>query len=178
MKLLLTFICSFLAILPSIAQEKDTTQASKEAIFQSYQQLIGGKWETKGKWNNGQEFHQEISIETELSKRIFTVKTYDYVDAKQFDNAQRNYGIRAWDESTKKMKFWEFDAFGGIITGEIIIKGKDIYHIYEYPSPKGKLLLADVWIYIDKDTYTFKVCEFKDGNLGKEYMKTTYKRKS
>lgn len=151
---------------------------TKEETYKVYFNLVGGKWETKGKWGNGGEFHQEIIVETELTKNIFIVKTHDYIDSKQFDNHRRNYGIRAWDDKENKMRFWEFDVFGGIIMGEVIIEGQNIYHIYQYPDKQGGTrTLADAWIYEDKDTYSFKVCEYIDGKLGKEYITSIYKRK-
>lgn len=151
---------------------------SKEETYKVYSNFVGGKWETKGKWKGGAEFHQEIIVEPELTANIFTVKTHDYIDSKQFDHARRNYGIRAWDKTEQKMKFWEFDVFGGIIIGEVIIEGKDIYHVYEYPDKDGKLRrLADAWIYVDKDTYTYKICDYQDGKPGKEYLSSTYHRK-
>ena len=150
---------------------------TKEEAYRAYANLVG-KWETKGKWANGSDFHQEIVVETELTENIFIVKTHDYVDSKQFDNARRNYGIRAWDKDEQKMKFWEFDVFGGIISGEVIIDGLDMYHVYEYQMKDGsKQTLADAWIFVDKDTYAYKICAFEGGKAGKEYMSATYKRK-
>ena len=174
MKILLT-IFALLTTYLLFAQE---AQTEKDKIFKVYTNLLGGRWETKGKWERGQEFHQEVIITLELTKNLFIVKTKDFIDAKQFDHAQRNYGIRAWDDKEKKMKFWEFDVFGGITTGEIRVEGNNIYHVYQYQNKNGEMLfLADAWIYIDKDTYSFKVCEFVNNSLGKEYMATIYKRK-
>ena len=150
----------------------------KEEAYKVYSNLVGGKWEAKGTWESGGDYHQEVVVEMGLTKNIFTVKTHDYIDSKQFDNAQRNYGIRAWDDKEKKMKFWEFDVFGGITSGEVIIDGRNIYHVYQYPDKKGgTILLADAWIFIDKDTYTFKVCQFAEGKLAQVYLSSTYKRK-
>lgn len=157
----------------TFAQTIQDRPLTKEETYKVYFNFIGGTWETKGKWQNGTEYHQEIVVEMELTKNIFTVKTRDYIDSKKFDNSQRNYGIRAWDKNEQKMKFWEFDVFGGITEGEIKIDGQNIYHIYHYHNKT----LADAWIYVDKDTYTYKVCEFANGKLGKEYMVSTYRRK-
>jgi hypothetical protein len=173
-----TILTTLLISTASFAQTIHDLPQTKEETYEVYANLMGGKWETKGKWGSGGEYHQEIIVEMELTRNIFTVKTHDFIDSKQFDNAQRNYGIRAWDKQEQKMKFWEFDVFGGIITGEVIVEGNNIYHIYQYPDNKGGVLtLADAWIYVDKDTYTFKVSEFNNGKLGMEYMTSTYKRK-
>lgn len=169
-------IFGMLILTPAVSQ---TGNISREQAYKTYSNFVGGKWEAKGKWKNGSDYHQEIIVETELTKNIFTVKTQDYIDSKQFDNSRRNYGVRAWDDKEKKMKFWEFDVFGGIVTGEIIFDGNNIYHVYQYPLKSGGTkMLADAWIYINKDSYTFKIAEFNEGKLGKEYMSSTFNRKS
>src|SRR5687767_12638285 len=173
MKIILCF-CLLLTAITVFSQNRGLT---KEESFKIYSNLVGGKWETKGKWANGGEYHQDIIVEPKLTKNIFTVKTHDYIDSKQFDSARRNYGVRAWDEKASKMKFWEFDVFGGIINGEIVIDGNNIYHVYDYANKKGETKkLVDAWIYVDKDTYTFKVAEYEQGKPGKEYMSSTLKR--
>jgi hypothetical protein len=173
MKTILTAFAFFL----SLAVMSQTGVLTKDAAYKIYSNLVGGKWETKGRWENGGQFHQEVLVETELTKNIFIVKTHDYIDSKQFDNARRNYGVRAWDDKAGKMKFWEFDVFGGMISGEVVINGNNIYHVYDYTNKKGETkALVDAWIYVDQDTYTFKVAEFVNGKPGKEYMTSTYKR--
>lgn len=150
---------------------------SKEEMYKIYSNFVGGKWVTQGKWKGGADFHQEVTVQMELTRNIFTVKTRDYIDSKKFEDAVRNYGIRAWDQKEEKMKFWEFDVFGGIITGEVVVEGNNVYLVYEYPDKSGGTkLLADVWIYVDKNTYIYKVCDFADGKPGKEYLSSTYKR--
>ncbi|MFN7115944.1 MAG: hypothetical protein ACK4TA_04045, partial [Saprospiraceae bacterium] len=162
-------------ILSASAQSSAPT---KEEVYKVYANLVGGKWETKGQWASGAAFHQEITVEWELTKNIFIVKTHDYVDSKQFDQAMRNYGIRAWDNATQTMQFWEFDVFGGVVTGTVQVQSNHLYHIYQYPDKKGgTMTLADVWEYVDKDTYNFKVCTYENGKPGKVFMNSTYHRK-
>jgi hypothetical protein len=173
MKIMKTILITLLVSAMAFSQTAQDPPMTKEETYKIYANLLGGKWETKGTWEIGAAYHQEKIVEMELTKKIFTVKTYDYIDSKKFDNSQRNYGIRAWDSKEQKMKFWEFDVFGGITTGEVLIDNNDIYHIYEYHDKT----LVDAWIYVDKDTYTLKICEYNDGKFGKEYMTSTYKRK-
>src|SRR5688500_18896145 len=120
-----TIVILLLLITKHVVDDKPTL--TKEEAYKVYSNYVGGKWETKGKWKVWTDFHQEITVETELTKNIFTARTRDYVDSKKFDNSQRNYGIRAWDSQEQKMKFWEFDVFGGINTGDVIIDGNDIH---------------------------------------------------
>lgn len=172
MKQLFVFIFLFVLISEVFSQV-----LTREDAIRQYSALTGATWETRGKWKSGADYHQTIVVETELTRNIFIVKTQDYIDSKKYDNARRNYGIRAWDNQEKKMKFWEFDVFGGITTGEVKFEGNNIYHIYQYPAKDGSIKwLADAWIYVDKNTYVFKVCEYDNGKLGKELLKSEYKR--
>lgn len=167
-------IVGLILFISGLAQDKKIT---KEDSYEIYSNFVGGKWETKGTWKSGASFHQVIVVEPELTKNIFTVKTHDYIDSKKYDHSRRNYGIRAWDNKEKKMKFWEFDVFGGITSGEVVIDGKNIYHVYPYTMDNGETKqLADAWIYINDDTYTYKIAEYADGKLGKEYMSSKYTR--
>ena len=173
MKIFLS-ICTCLLLFHAGAQ---TTAASREAAYHLFAPLIG-TWETKGKWKDGTAYHQEIIVATELTRNIFTAKTQDYIDSKQFDDARRNFGIRAWDKKEQKMKFWEFDVFGGITTGEILFEGRDIYFVYDYPEKDGTpRKMADAWIFVDKDTYSFSIGIFKDGKLDRVFLTSIYKRK-
>lgn len=159
--------------MPSKAQKNDKTP-----LYEAYSQLVGGTWETKGNWANGNPYHQAVTVEKTLNGQIFVVRTQDFIDAKAYEQATRNHGIRAWEEKEGKMKFWEFDVFGNVIKGEVVLVGKDIYHLYEYTNSQGAVLqLADVWQFQDKDTYVFKVCEYTNGKLGKEYLQCLYQRK-
>jgi len=166
-----------LLYIPFTYESQGQDSKLKQDIYAAYTNLVAGKWETKGKWASGGEFHQVVDVEHDLSGNIFTVRTYDHIDSKKFNHSQRNFGIRAWDKNEKKMKFWEFDVFGGITEGEVFSKGHDIYLTYEYRSRNGSVMqLADIWIYQDTNTYTFRVCEYSNGQVGRELMSTTYKR--
>lgn len=152
-------ILTLLGILVFInaAAQKDTL--TREASYALFSNLVG-TWETKGNWKNGSPYHQQMVVAKELTGNIFTAKTRDFVDSKQFDDAGRNFGVRAWDKQEKKMKFWEFDVFGGITKGEIIFDGNNIYFVYDYPDKNGNARkMADAWVHVDKNTYQFTIAE-------------------
>lgn len=58
---------------------------------------------------------------------------------------QCNYGICYFDINSKKLFFVEYDVFGGVIKGEIEIKGDDIFYYYNYDG----MFLIDVWEKVD-----------------------------
>ena len=169
--------CTLFAIMLfslAAAQKDSLDRASSYALFAS----LLGTWETKGTWKSGAPYHQQIVVENALTGNIFTASTQDFVDSKQFDDSRRNYGVRAWDQQEKKMRFWEFDVFGGITKGEIIFEGRNIFFVYDYHDRNGKARkMADAWVYVDQNTYQFSIAEYKNGKLGTPFMSSIYKRK-
>ena len=85
--------------------------------------------------------------------KFFTCTTDGIVDKKTKATGTRSQGIRAWDSETESFKFWEFDVFGEITEGSIVIDGNDIYFIYKYD---GKIV-TDAWMQKNKNTYEFIV---------------------
>jgi hypothetical protein len=77
------FIVGLILFISARAQDKKIT---KEDTYKIYSNFVGGKWETKGTWKSGAAFHQDIVVEPELTKNIFTVKTHDYIDSKKYDH--------------------------------------------------------------------------------------------
>ena len=170
-------IVTLLGMMVFFAAGAQNDTLSREASYALFAHLAG-TWETKGNWRNGSPYHQQVVVQQELTGNIFTAKTQDFVDSKQFDDARRNFGVRAWDNQEKKMKFWEFDVFGGITRGEVLFDGKNIYFVYDYPDKQGNARkMADAWIYVDKNTYQFVIAEYKEGKLGPPFMTATYIRK-
>lgn len=151
-------------------------QQNPSSPLQGLENLIGGKWVSRGKWANGSEYHQEIRHEWALSKKLITVKTYDFIDSKQFDESMRNYGVRAWDEQKMQLVFHEFNVFGGIVSGTITTNGKDIFYSYEYIINGKPEIVTDAWIYKDDNTYDFKIGIYKNGNWEKVFMSSVFER--
>lgn len=144
--------------------------------YEGMENLIGGRWITKGTWTSGKQYHQEIEFEWELSKKIITAKTFDFVDATQFDKAMRNYGIRAWDKNKGQLTFSDFDVFGGVTSGSISVNGKNIYYSYPYLMDNKPEILTDGWIYKDDNTYIYKVGIYRDGAWQKVFLESVFYR--
>ena len=149
-----------------------------QSPFKAFENLIGGRWVTKGKWAMGKEFHQEKEHTWELTKRIMVVKTYDFIDATKFDQSLRNYGIRAYDSLKNQINFYEFNAFNSMVNGKCRTEGNDIYFEYDYEMGNGKSMrLTDSWKFVDKDKYEYRVGVYKDGKWEQVYLSTIYNRK-
>ena len=132
--------------LSSMAQDKESTQRVMDL-------LVGGTWFGTGAWNDGSKFNQEISVEKSLGDQIYIVKTVGNIGGDEPAQGLRNHGVRAWDSSTGVMKFFEFDIFGGITEGTVVLEGKNIFYVYEYEGQ----ILTDAWIYKNDNTFEFVV---------------------
>lgn len=141
----------------------------------SFENMIG-KWETKGTWSSGKNFHQVVEYAWQLTGKIVVAKTYDYVDATQYDNSMRNYGIRAFNDQTKTLHFFDADVHGGVVSGTCTTESNNVYYTYDYVIGGKTQQLTDAWIYTDKDTYQFKVGIYKNGSWEKEFLTSIYKR--
>jgi len=137
--------------------------------WSSFEHLIGKTWHAEESWENGGSFKQTVHFSYDLSKQIVLAKSMGYLDQEQKEFGDRNHGIRKYDATKEGFVFYEFDVFGGLTTGEMMMKGKDIIYLYEYQS----LSLKDTWTYVDDVTYTFTVSENKDG--GQVYLETTFR---
>ena len=146
MNRLFTLTIAVLFCLGAIGQMPASTQRALE-------NLVGSTWVGNGAWSDGKKFHQEITIEKSLDGKIFIVKTNGNVSTEGDSQGQRSHGVRAWDSKLGATKFWEFDVFGGITEGTVVVEGNDIFYIYEYEGE----ILTDAWIYKNENTYEFIV---------------------
>jgi hypothetical protein len=165
------FLLVLLLAIPSI------TFCQIPVPLSEFANLVGGRWETQGKWTNGKEFHQAKEHAWELTKHIMVVKTYDFIDAKKFDNALRNYGIRAYDSLSNQINFFEFNSFNSLVSGKCVVEGKNIYFHYDYKMGDQTFHLTDSWVFVNKDTYEYKVGIFNNGVWEQVFLASTYKRK-
>ncbi|MBA4055162.1 MAG: hypothetical protein C0490_10650 [Marivirga sp.] len=143
----------------------------------AFENLIGGRWETRGTWGDGKEFHQAKEHIWELTKHIMIVKTYDFVDAKKFDNSLRNYGVRAYDSLSNQVNFYEFNSFNSLVSGKCTVEGKNIFFHYDYQMGDQTIQLTDSWVFVNKDTYEYKIGIFSNGDWKQVFLSTVYNRK-
>ena len=146
------------------------------AHFAAFSNLIGSKWESAGKWTDGTPFKQEIVVSESLRGKLIRVQTYSNEATTGTKPSLRNEGIRAWDGAESKMRFWEFDIFGGITEGYCTVNGNDIYYHYNYNPGGGVMKMTDGWIQKDKDTYEYKVGLFENGVWTQLFLDAILKR--
>ena len=142
---------------------------SQDKALDDLSNLVGGQWEINTQWGDGTKFKQEIIYEWSLNKKILKAKTYGTVNMETREHGLRNEGIRAFDKTNNKIKFWEFDVFGGIVEGEVIIENKNISFNYIDKINGKDYSMSDKWEFVNKDKYIFKVI-MKDGENIKELL--------
>ena len=148
---------------------------SREQAFETLGALVGGTWTYEGQWENGEFFKQEIKYRWGLDQKIIKVQTYGVIDKETKTYGLRSEGIRTWDKSVAKIKFYEFDTFGGITEGYCIFEHARFHYEYHYEL-EGKLeLFRDTWKRINKDTYQFSV-NMRFGKEWKTYTANEYRR--
>lgn len=166
MKRLLTFVLSGLLFHVSVAQDKNPL------VF--LEALMGKTWVIEAQWGDGSVFKQELKIEYGLQDKAVYSYTKGFVNTERTEFGDRSFGVRKYDLESDSVLFWEFDTFGGVTTGEIVSNGKDIWFIYAYQG----MTFADIWEYLDEETYAFRVVAYDDGEIGDVYLKGAYKVKN
>lgn len=144
---------------------------SQNSQLSMFDNLIDKTWKAVGKWGDGSKFVQEIEMKYSLDSTIVEVNSIGFVDEEQTKLGLRNRGIRQLNKELNKVKFWEFDVFGGLTEGIVLSEGKNILYQYEY----GGSSVTDMWEYVDDSTYNFKVGDYKDGEWKQLYLSTQFK---
>lgn len=165
MKCVLSSIISLFLVGSSFAQEKNP--------LAPLEPLMGKTWTIEANWGDGSVFKQELYIEYGLQDQVVYSYTQGFINADRTAFGDRSFGIRKYDKARDKILFWEFDTFGGVTEGEILTKGKDLWFVYSY----GESVIADIWEYLDDETYAFRVVAFDNGEVGDMYLKGAYKAK-
>ncbi len=143
----------------------------QDAPLSMFDNLVNKTWKAEGSWGDGTKFVQEIEIKYALNKTAVIAESVGFIDKQQTKLGPRNHGIRQFDPKTKTVRFWEFDAFGGLTEGTVFAKGKNIIYQYQY----GTSTVTDMWEYVDDNTYNFKVGDYQDGTWKQVYLSTQFK---
>ena len=157
----------FSALLLLLAFIGTNAQENPLAVFNT---IIGKKWYAEGNWEDGSKFKQEIIFEYVLDSTLVIAHSKGYTNAEKTQYGNRNHGIRKFDNESEEIKFWEFDSFGGVTTGKVIIDNKDLRYEYDY----GGTLVSDAWDYVDDRTYNFTVGHFVNGKWKQIYLRTQF----
>ncbi|MDT0607327.1 hypothetical protein [Croceitalea rosinachiae] len=136
-----------------------------------FQPLIGKTWVAEGNWGNGTKFKQETTFSYDLDSTIIIANSNGFINKEQTKFGDRNHGIRKWDEESEAIRFWEFDVFGGVTTGKILVDGKNMRYEYQY----GTTVISDFWEYIDATTYNFTIGNYEEGKWQQKYLETQFK---
>jgi len=147
----------------------ENSTAQNEAL-EVFRPLLGKVWKADGEWGDGSKFIQETTFKFSLEGNLVIADSKGYVDKEQTSLGHRNHGIRQFDKASGTIKFWEFDVFGGVTQGTLMIKDKDIYYQYEY----GGSTITDLWEFVDDNTYNFKVGSFVDNEWKQIYLQTQF----
>ncbi len=143
-------------------------QTSDLSLFKN---LVSKTWNAEGNWGDGSKFKQEIVMNYSLDSTLVVVKSIGYINKEQTKEGLRNHGIRQYDKKSNRIKFWEFDVFGGLTEGTVFSEGKNIVYQYKY----GESVVTDMWEYVDDYTYNFKVGSYADGVWKQVYLSTQFK---
>ena len=135
-----------------------------------FDKLMGKTWKANGNWKNGSEFIQEKTFEYYLDSTIVIVNTIGFIDPKGTKLGKRNLGIRQYDKKSDSIKFWEYDVFGGLTTGIVFAKGKNLFYQYEY----GGSQITNMWEYVNDTNYNFKVGIFKNETWEQLMLETQF----
>lgn len=132
--------------------------------------LVNTSWVAEGKWGNGAIFKQEIQFRYNLNRQIVIARSDGFTNAAQTTFGKRNFGIRQYDSISGKIKFWEFDVFGKLTSGEVIPQGKNILYQYNY----GGTIVTDMWEYVNDATYNFIVGTYENGQWDQRFLEAQF----
>lgn len=145
--------------------------SAQESNLYAFKNLINKEWKAEGKWGNGSIFKQQTIFKYDLDSTLVIARSKGFTNQEQTEYGWRNHGIRKFDKTSNTIKFWEFDIFGGLTEGTVIIDGKNILYQYQY----GDSLVTDMWEYVDDNTYNFKVGSYKNNTWKQIYLETQFK---
>lgn len=144
---------------------------AQEPNLDAFENLVNKEWKAEGKWGNGTVFKQETIFKYDLNNTLVIARSKGFTNQKQTEYGWRNHGVRKFDKNSNSIMFWEFDVFGGLTEGTVIIDGKNILYQYQY----GDSLVTDMWEYVDDNTYNFKVGSYENGTWKQIYLETQFK---
>jgi len=150
------------------------------SVFPEHENLIGGIWKTApgASWVDGTPCKLFIEYQKGLEGAILKTKTQGNTSQESYKFGLRNEGIISFNKEENKGKFFEFDIFGNLTSGEFKYQDKNIYYTYKYPMYTDDMVLTDCWEYVDDNTYNFTVGVYDEVNnkWEKKFLSTSFKR--
>lgn len=145
-----------------------TCTKAQQHPLSAFENLMGKTWVVEGKWSDGSLYKKESVFEFALDKTLVIEKSKGFTDSLQTTFDDRNYGIRQFHPKDSTITFHEYDVFGGLTKGDVIIHDQNIGYAYEYNGYS----LIDLWIYEGEDRYRFVVATYENGAIGEQYFLT------
>ncbi len=142
--------------------------AQKNPI-KAFETLADGSWISEGMQLGGFEGKTVYTMKWDLNKQIVRVNSWS-TDPKTKEFGFRAVGVRAYNKEEDRLEFYEFDRFGGITQGTILVDGRNLHFEYEYNGA----FLRDSWIYLDDNKFQFIVGIWEDGKWSKKFHETTF----
>lgn len=143
---------------------------AQHSALSLFDNLVSKTWKAEGTWGDGSAFKQELTMNYVMDSTLVVVNSIGFTDREQTRMGLRNHGIRQFHPETNRIKFWEFDVFGGLTEGTVVADGKNIIYQYQY----GNSLVTDMWEYVDDATYNFKVGSYENGEWKQLYLSTQF----
>ncbi len=147
------------------------TAIAQENPMNAFEKLAGATWVSGGLQLGGFEGRTEYEMNWDLNKKVVRVNSFS-TDPKTKEFGFRAVGIRTYNTTTKQLEFYEFDKYGGVTPGTILVDGNNLHFEYEY----GGSYLRDSWIYENDNTFQFIVGIWEDGKWSKKFHETTFRK--
>lgn len=144
---------------------------AQENPLEIFKPLENYRWCAEGEWGDGSKFKQEIRFEFALDNTIVKVQSLGFTNKEKTHFGVRNEGVRHYDSTSKTIKFWEFDVFGGLTEGTVKGEGNNFVYEYDY----GGTLVTEMWIYKDQNTYDFIVGIYEGGEWKQKFLETVFR---
>lgn len=134
------FLLATLLFLSSSTSTSAQSNTRADA-YQAFDVFLGASWEIDAYFLDGNRLQQKFEVTKGADGQIYHSKTWQ-------KDADGNYqlkseGVRAWDDSSRSFKFWEWGVDGSMVSGSVVIEGKSILYIYEY----GNEIVTDMYSY-------------------------------
>lgn len=139
-------------------------------LIDGFKPLMNKTWKASGTWGNNTSFKQEVQFKFGLDSMIVIAESLGYTNEAQSEYGPRNHGVRQYDQSSNSVKFWEFDVFGGLTTGDVLFDKRDIYYSYQY----GDTQVTDYWGYMNDSSYNYTVGIYQDSQWVQKFLETEF----
>lgn len=136
-------------------------QAQYTSTLAYFEKFNGSTWIIDAKWvKSGSPLYHKVTYKYAVEKSILTSETKKLISLEnKFQD--KSIGIKQYDWDSQKILLWEFDK-AGVTKGEVRLIGKNIMEIYSL----GSDTYAEILEYQDEDTFSLRIVEFNNNQIG------------